>query len=270
MKYKIYSLLFCLFSASALATPQADEILVKVRDRYDGDDYVSQVTLRNNSNGNIQDKNMYMLQKDFPDREMVSMFFHSPSDVRNVSFLVANYNESIASDDEQWMYLPAFRKVRRISGQDKRGAFMGSAYSYSDLDKLRVKDYQSTLEGEDKVNGRDSWKIERIPVSQDVINKNGYNRTVLWVDKERDIVLKQDYYNSKNVRYKSLEATEVRLIQDIWTITHSKMKNFENDKESEMIFHAIKYNAGVDVDYLTQNILKTSIKDSEFKKLIGQ
>jgi hypothetical protein len=51
-----------------------------------GDDYVSSLILRNNNNGNIQDKNMYMLQKDFPDREMVSMFFHSPSDVRNVSF----------------------------------------------------------------------------------------------------------------------------------------------------------------------------------------
>ena len=269
MKYKICTLL-CVFSVSALATPQADQILIKVRDRYDGDDYVSQVTLRNTNNGNIQDKNMYMLQKDFPDREMVSMFFHSPSDVRNVSFLVANYNESIVSDDEQWMYLPAFRKVRRISGQDKRGAFMGSTYSYSDLDKLRVKDYHSTLEGEEKVNGRDSWKIERIPVSQDVINKNGYNRTLLWVDKDRDIVLKQDYFNSKNIKYKSLEATEVKLIQDIWTIMHSRMQNFENNKESEMIFHAIKYNTGVDVDYLTQNILKTSIKDSEFKKLISQ
>jgi hypothetical protein len=89
------------------------------------------------------------------------------------------------------MYLPAFRKVRRISGQDKRGAFMGATYAILILDKLRVKDYHSTLEGEEKVNGRDSWKIERIPVSQDVINKNGYNRTLLWVDKERDIVLKQ-------------------------------------------------------------------------------
>jgi hypothetical protein len=89
------------------------------------------------------------------------------------------------------------------------------------------------------------------------------------VDKERDIVLKQDYFNSKNVKYKSLEATEVRLIQDIWTI-YSRMHNFEINKESEMIFHTIKYNTGVDVDYLTQNILKTSIKDSEFKKLINQ
>lgn len=269
MKNKIMALL-CLFSASTFADSQADDILIKVRDRYDGDDYVSQVTLRINNQGNFQDKNMYMLEKDFPDREMISMFFHSPADVRNVSFLVGNYRESLATEDEQWMYLPAFRKVRRISGQDKRGAFMGSAYSYSDLDKLRVKDYNSTLLGDDKVGARDTWKIERTPVSQEVINKNGYIKTVVWVDKERNLVLKQDYYDSKNIKYKELEATDVQEIQGIWTIMRSRMKNNDNGKESEMIFHSIKYNAGVDGEYLTQNIMKFGIKENEFNKLSGQ
>lgn len=267
MKHKILSL-FLMYTASVFADTQADTILNKVRDRYDGEDYVTQVTLRIKDRGIIQDKEMYMLQKDFDDREMVSMFFNAPADVRNVSFLVANYNENLAYDDEQWMYLPAFRKVRRISGQDKRGAFMGSAYSYSDLDKLRVKDYNSIILREEKLEERDTWIIERSAISQDVINKNGYNKTILWIDKERYLILKQDYYNLKDVKFKTINVTDVQLIQDIWTIMHSVMENFENGKESEMIFHRIKYNSGVADDFFTQNLLKKGIKDNEFTKLI--
>jgi outer membrane lipoprotein-sorting protein len=266
----VLALLCSTTSVFATNNDNVTTILTKVRDRYDGKDYISDVTLRIYDNNKYQDKKMYMFQKDYDDKEMTSLFFFAPADVRNVSFLIMNYNESLAKDDDQWMYLPAFRKIRRISGQDKRGSFMGSTYNYSDLDKIRVKDFKSVLVGEEKIMGRDTWKIERTPVSQEVINKNGYNNTIVWVDKNTYLVVKQVFFDAKGVKFKELLAEDIQLQQNIWTIMRSKMTNLENGKVSEMHFNSIKYNVGVDDRYLSQNILKTGIKESDVSQLKGE
>lgn len=254
----------------AANTDDVTTILTKVRDRYDGKDYISDVTLKIYDNNNYQEKKMYMFQKDYDNKEMTSLFFIAPADVRNVSFLIVNYNETLKKDDDQWMYLPAFRKIRRISGQDKRGSFMGSTFNYSDLDKIRINDFISVIVGEENIMGRNAWKIERSPVSQEIINKNGYNNTIIWVDKDTYLVIKQDYFDAKGVKFKELIVEDIQLQQNIWTIMRSKMKNIENGKFSEMLFNSIKYNVGLDDKYLSQNILKTGIKESDFSRFNGE
>lgn len=272
MKKSILVLALFLPISSVIAASNEDvnTIITKVRDRYDGKDYITDVTLRMYDNNKYQDKKMYMFEKDYADKEMISLFFIAPADVRNVSFLIVNYNESLAQDDDQWMYLPAYRKIRRISGQDKRGSFMGSTFNYSDLDKIRVNDFKSVLVGEEKVLDRDTWKIERTPVSQDVINKNGYNNTNVWVDKNTYLVIKQEFFNSKGIKFKELIAEDIQLKQNIWTIMRSKMTNLESGKVSEMLFNNIKYNVGVEDQYLSQNILKVGIKESDVSRLKGE
>lgn len=260
MRAQIGTVLLCL-ATTVYAAPNADSILTEARDRDDGASYTTNVTLKlYSSDGDLRERHLYMLQKDMEDKEeRAVMHFHSPADVRGVSFLIANYDEATAKLDDQWMYLPAFRKTRRLGSNDKQGSFMGSTFNYSDLDKIRVNDYHSQLVGDENVLGRDTWVIEREPVSQDVINKTGYHKTRLWVDKERDIVMQQHYYNAKGIVFKEQQSTHVEEIQGVWTIMKSEMRNLENGKRSEMIFKNVEYNVGLDDKLVNKQTLKRGI-----------
>nr|WP_243448558.1 outer membrane lipoprotein-sorting protein [Candidatus Thiosymbion oneisti] len=149
------------------------------------------------------------MQRDFPGEDRLTLYFTAPADVRGVAFQSINYDEDTGTEDDQWMYLPAFRQVRRIATTDKRGSFMGSEFSYYDLDKLRVHDYRQRLTGEEKVLGRRCWVIERIPKGERIIAKTGYHKTRVWVDKEVHVVLRQTYYDAKDVLFKELKVKKL-------------------------------------------------------------
>lgn len=251
-------------SAPLFAKSTADKVLTQVRDRDDGFSYITDVQLKLiSSKGEVRERSMHMLQKDMENKEeRAAMYFYSPSDVRNVSFLISNHAEHTAKPSDQWMYFPAFRKIRRIGSNDKRGSFMGSTFAYVDLDKVNVSDYHSKIIGEKEVLGRMSWVIERIPTSQEVINKTGYHKTQVWVDKERDIIIQQQYFNAKDVLFKQQQSVEVEKIQGVWTIMRSVMNNIELNKSSEMIFSKLKYNVELDDKYLSQRNLKKGLRAS--------
>ncbi len=158
--------LLMLTSMGALAAPNADEIIRQARDRNDGKSFMSQVSLiLLDKQGNSRVREFSYLQKDYPDSDKFTMYFSAPNDVRNVAFHIENPHEALSAEDSQWMYLPVSRQTRRISTTDKRGAFMGSDYSYADLDKIRADDYSQALVGEETINGRECYVIERTPVS---------------------------------------------------------------------------------------------------------
>ncbi|QMV13119.1 outer membrane lipoprotein-sorting protein [Vibrio spartinae] len=253
-----------LYAGLSFAGESVDTVLTKVRDRNDGHDYVSQLKLVNKTEGRmVNERQMLMLQKDIDTDEVMVLAVQAPVDVRDVSFLIKTYQEAKGEEDEQWMFLPAFRKVRRISSQDKRGAFMGSEFEYFDLDKLRVSDFNSKILREEKVGERPAVVIERIPVSQDVINKSGYHRVIIWVDKEREIVLRQDYYNAKGILFKRQHTESVKHIQNIWTIMHSVMDNLVEGKSSELIYNQTQYNVGLGEQLFRKGKLKRGYKMSD-------
>ncbi len=257
-------LISLLLSSSAWASNNANEILTKVRDRDDGHSYITDVSLKTTSSkGDVRERKMHMLQKDMKNKqEKAAMYFYSPADVRGVGFLISNYEEKTNKASDQWMYFPAFRNTRRISSNDKRGSFMGSTFSYSDLDKVNVSDYESSVIGEKTVLGHSAWVIERSPVSQDVINKTGYYKTKVWVDKERSIVLQQHYFDAKGILFKQQQSVGVEEIQGIWTITHSLMNNLALDKQSEMVFSSTQYNINLQDKLVSQRNLKRGLRSS--------
>lgn len=263
---RVYFLVGMLFwSGVSAAQPSADSILQTARDRNDGYSYVSTVVLRLiDSKKKVRERAFYMLQKDINDsEERALMSFHSPSDVRGVSFLITNYDEEQSKADDQWMYLPAFRKTRRIGSNDKRGSFMGSVFNYSDLDNIRVKDYDNTLLAEETIGDRSAWRIERIPVNQAVISKTGYYKTHVWIDKQRHIVLQQHYFNAKGIVFKTQETIDVDNLQDIWTITKSRATDIEKNKQSEMLFLSTVYNVDISEEKINQRSLKRGIQSND-------
>lgn len=254
-------------SASASAQ-SADDILRDVRERADGKDVAAEVKLiLTDKNGKQRVRDLIYLQKDYDNEDKLTLYFTGPADVRGVGFQSFNYDESIAQEDDQWLYLPAFRQTRRISASDKRGAFMGSEFAYIDMEKLRVNDYRQTLTGSDRYDGRDCFVIERIPVSEAITNKTGYYRTVLWVDKETHIVMRQDYYDIKNILFKTMRVRRVEKIEGIWTVMQADMNDLVSKKSSSLIFSNVRYDVGLQDNLFQSAILKAGIRHEQLSAL---
>lgn len=254
--------------AHAENAPNAEQIMQQARDRHDGHSFISQVSLiLHDKQGNSRVRDFTYLQKDYADSDKFSMFFSSPSDVRNVAFHIENPHEALQQEDSQWMYLPISRQTRRISTTDKRGAFMGSDYTYADLDKIRVNDYRQTLVGEETLQGRDCYVIEREPASPAILTKTGYNKLKVWIDKQNHLVMQQNFYDVKDVLIKQMRTKEVSTIDGIDSITLSETEHFIDGTRSEMRFTDLKYNVLLEDRLFTQSALRRGLKASDVSAL---
>ncbi|WP_085717621.1 outer membrane lipoprotein-sorting protein [Pseudomonas sp. B28(2017)] len=255
-----------LTSASVFAAQgqSADEIIRQARDRNDGKSFMSQVSLiLLDKQGNSRVREFSYLQKDYPDSDKFTMYFSAPNDVRDVAFHIENPHEALSSEDSQWMYLPVSRQTRRISTTDKRGAFMGSDYSYADLDKIRANDYRQTLVAEENIAGRDCYVIERAPASAQVLAKTGYNMLKVWIDKKNLLVMRQDFFDVKGVMFKQMRTLKVETVDQIDSITLSETEDFIAGTRSQLRFNQLQYNVELDDRLFTQTAIKRGLKPGD-------
>ncbi len=89
--------------------------------------------------------------------------FNKPRDVKGTSFL--SFSHTVGNDD-QWLYLPSLKRVKRISSRNKSGPFMGSEFSFEDLSSFEIEKYQYNYLGDEQINGTDSSKIDQFPVDE--------------------------------------------------------------------------------------------------------
>ena len=117
-----------------------------------------------NARGQKKVRLMTMKVLEGEDEDKSLMEFLSPADVRGTKFL--SY-EHVNKDDDQWLYLPALKRVKRISSRNKSGAFMGSEFSYEDLSAFNVKKYKYEGDAEKvSLDGKDMYNILSKPVSK--------------------------------------------------------------------------------------------------------
>ena len=165
------------------------EIMERVDARDEGDRKVSDMTMTlidKRGSRRIRTIRSYSMMRGTD--ELSAMFFLSPADVKNSAFLTYDYDES-NRDDDQWLYLPALRKSKRIAASDKSGSFMGSDFTYSDMTKRDLDDYDYTLLKEVKVRDADAWLIQTVPRTKEVIVRvegGEVGEECLWVEDTPD------------------------------------------------------------------------------------
>ena len=116
--------------------------------------------------------------------------FRWPADVKGTRMLTWTRRKG---NDDQWLFLPAIKRVKRISSGNKSGSFMGSEFAYEDLGSQEVDKYRHRFIAEEKLGGRATWKIERVPVD----SESGYKKLLTWIDQEYMQPLKIDYFDRK-------------------------------------------------------------------------
>ncbi|PCJ29755.1 MAG: outer membrane lipoprotein-sorting protein [Moraxellaceae bacterium] len=184
------------------------------------------------------------------DGDMGLTIFDTPKDVKGTGFL--NYSH-INEPDDQWLYLPALKRVKRIASKNKSGPFMGSEFSFEDLSSFEVEKYTYQYLGEETVNGLASYKIEMKPTYK----HSGYSKITVWIDKEEFRLQKMEYYDRK----KSLLKTQLlgdykQYLGQYWRSHHAKMKNHQSHKETELEFKDYKFKTGLTKSQFSKNALK--------------
>ena len=203
-----------------------------------------------NANGQARERTMKMkvLEGDAGDKSL--MEFLSPADVKGTKFL--NY-EHIDRDDDQWLYLPALKRVKRIASKNKSGSFMGSEFSYEDLSSFNVEKYTYVGDAESVTEeGKKYLKVVRIPKDEN----SGYTKQVSWIDPETFVIDRVDYYDRKKALLKTAVFGDYRNEEGVWRIGKITMTNHQNDKQTVLVWDNEKIKTGLSDQDFHKRVLK--------------
>ncbi len=183
------------------------------------------------------------------------MFFVTPADVRNTSFMNWSYDEA-GKDDDQWIYLPALKKVKRISSDSKSDYFMGSDFTYDDLGDRHPTEDNHKLLREETIDGENCYVVESIPKDDEYM----YSRTVVWIIKDKSIGLKKEFYDEDEELLKTLTNKKYEKIKGYWTILSSEMFNVQKDHTTKMELANVKLDTGIPANKFTERMMKRGLK----------
>lgn len=188
------------------------------------------------------------------DQKRTIIFYRKPTNVKGTGFMTYDYFDA-KKDDDQWLYLPALRKVRRISASDRGDYFLGTDFTYDDIKKegkIEAADFKYTTLGEEKISGYQTYKLEGIPRSKAISKELGYGRVNVWIDQNSWAIVKADYWDLKEKYLKTLLVDDIRKVDDIWTRHKMTVNNHKTGHSTVFDFSEVDY--------------KTPVKDSVFTK----
>jgi len=176
--------------------------------------------------------------------------FKKPRDVKGTAFL--SFSHAVDADD-QWLYLPALKRVKRISSKNKSGPFMGSEFAFEDLSSFELEKYTYKYIGDELINGLDSYVIEQTPVDEN----SGYTRRVVWLDKQAYRTQKIDFYDRKNSLLKTLSYHGYQqYMGQFWRADKMNMVNHQNGKSTELLWKNYQFKTGLKDKDFNKNALK--------------
>ncbi len=181
------------------------------------------------------------------DGDKTMSIFDEPADVRGTAMLT--YTHGLKPDD-QWLYLPALKRVKRIASRNKSGPFMGSEFAFEDLGSQEVEKYTYKYLRDEKCgDGWDCYVVERRPAYK----YSGYTRQIVWGDKETFRIAKVEFYDRKNSLLKTLTFSGYQQYLDhYWRPDEMFMENHQTGKTTRLKWTNYRF--------------KTGLKDKDFKK----
>ena len=184
------------------------------------------------------------------DGDKTLSIFDKPRDVKGTAFLSFSHKEG---PDDQWLYLPALKRVKKISSNNKAGPFMGSEFAFEDLSSQEVEKYTYKYLGDDLIDGVDCFMLERDPVDP----KSGYTVQIVWIDKKDYKPLKVDYYDRKSSLLKTLTLSNYKQYLDkYWRASEMNMVNHQTGKSTQLLWSDYKFATGLTERDFDKNSLK--------------
>ena len=193
---------------------------------------------------------MTLEQKDDGDRTLV--VFDKPADLAGAAVLT--YSHALVPDD-QWLYLPEVRRVKRISAQNKAALFMGSEFAYEDLSSFEVKKYRYKYLRDEASDGQDCFVVENTPAYED----SAYSKQIEWVDKKIYHPRRLDYYDRQGRLLKTMTFTGYQqYLGKHWRASEQLMQNHQSGKATHVIWGPYKFKTNLHASEFTPEALTRS------------
>lgn len=206
-----------------------------------------------NRHGQTSERKMRMKILEIPDPDQGDkslVIFDHPRDVKGTAFLSFAH---IKDPDDQWLFLPALKKVKRISSKNKSGPFLGSEFAYEDFAAQELKKYEYTWVRDEECKDMQCFVLEQIPTYEN----SGYTKMVVWYDKLQYRQQKIDYYDRKGELLKTLTFDKYRKhMGKFWRAYDLYMVNHQTGKKTRLAYSQIDFKTGIRKRDFTKNSLK--------------
>ena len=261
---KIALIIFAIAIATGMASVlsygeelSGTQIMQRVDDRDDGEDLTQKIHQKLiDKRGGERERHIVSFRKDYGKDNKAISYFLEPANIRDTALLTYDY-DGVERDDDQWLYLPALRKVRRISASDRGDYFMGTDFTFEDVKQTpELEDYIWTLLGSETVEGHDCWVVQGEPKTDELKKDLGYAKTVNYIRKDIDMAIRIDYWDRKGQELKHFRITALEQIDGIWTAIGMVMENVQTRHKTEMRFTDHKYNTGLSDSVFSERMLK--------------
>jgi len=205
--------------------------------------------------GRTVERHMRMKSKEVAnDGDKNLTIFETPRDVKGTAMLTHTHK---TGDDDQWLYLPRLKRVKRIVSRNKSGAFMGSEFSYEDLSSQEVEKYtyQFLREEPCTLDGKTlhCFVLERYPVDKN----SGYTRQIVWIDSSHYRMLKVDYFDRRNEHMKTLIFSNYQqYLETFWRASEMTMTNQRSAKSTRLLWSDYQFRRGLTDRDFDKNSLK--------------
>lgn len=176
--------------------------------------------------------------------------FDNPADIKGTALLS---HAKILDPDDQWLFLPALKRVKRISSVNKSGPFVGSEFAFEDFTSLELNKFEYKYLSEEEYNGMKCDVIERYPRYE----HSGYTKQIAWVDQTDFQIRKVDFYDRRGDLLKTLSLTNYKQYDGkYWRSLNLSIENHQTGKSTDLIYSEYKFNTGLDEKDFVKNVLK--------------
>jgi len=235
----------------------AREIMKKNDQQQKTDDEQLELVMRLiNKKGKERVRKVTQITKtDTDDNQKFLIRFLSPADVKGTGLLTIEHKDR---NDDQWLYLPALKKVRRISASDQSDNFMGSDFAYEDLGTEEMENYDYSLIKSEILDGVECYVIKAVPNNDREKKESGYSKREIWIRKDNFVAIQIKYYDKKGEFLKIFKASDIRLIEgtDKWRTHQMTMENVKTKHKTVLIFNNFAINKGIKDSLFTERYLR--------------
>lgn len=248
----VKKIILTLLLPASLFADEAYDIAAKAEktQRNFGDETVESTMQLIAANGSIvtrKTKNMTLERGGSRDYQLVQ--FLEPADVRGTSLLT---HQDPKGDDNQWLYLPELRRVKRISSSGKTGSFMGSEFTYEDIGGNTLEKFKYVKLADENYKGQDCFVLEKTPTYAN----SGYTKIKMWVTKVNSLVVRQDFFDRKNSLLKIMTFEGHKAYGATWRSAKIAVENLQTKKKSVLTFDSRKLRTGLSADLFTERNLQ--------------
>ncbi len=245
-KYMIIAALLLLAAEGYAQTGR--EIAERVKNRADGETRYAEMQLTLvKKNGSKRERKMISWAMDEGKDTKKIMFFTYPGDVKGSGFLTWDYDQA-GKEDDKWLYLPAMKKTRRISGSSsKTDYFMGTDFTYDDMGGRSIDEDKHTLLREEMRDGYKCWVLESIPLD----GREIYSRKLSWIRQDCDTAVYVEFYDKLDKLHRVMTVHDLQQVNGYWTIMKMEMKNVQSGHSTQITVSGPQYDVAVDKSLFT-------------------